>query len=139
MFKSALLAVDGSDGNLAAVKAAAALSATYDTELVVVTVAMAATGRGGFVAPSEEEIDEILFKARSTIEESGGKVRRSIGVYAGMRGPAHEIIETAKSEGVDLIITGNRGHAAWTGLALGSISQRVLGHAPCPVLVVPAT
>jgi nucleotide-binding universal stress UspA family protein len=48
-----------------------------------------------------------------------------------------EIVEAAKEDVADLIITGSRGHSAWAGAALGSVSQRILHLAPCPVLVVP--
>ncbi|WP_436793465.1 universal stress protein [Actinospongicola halichondriae] len=38
----------------------------------------------------------------------------------------------------DLLVVGRRGHGGFLGLVLGSISQQVVWHAPCPVVVVPA-
>ena len=49
--------------------------------------------------------------------------------------PAAAIIEEAK-RGFDLIVMGSRGHGPITGTMLGSVTQRVLAHAECPVLVV---
>lgn len=49
--------------------------------------------------------------------------------------PAEAIIDIAKIRGVDLIVLGSRGRGQLTGLLLGSTSQKVIGHAPCPVLV----
>lgn len=50
--------------------------------------------------------------------------------------PVETIIKTAKQEEVDLVVMGTRGLGPLTGLLLGSISQRVVQDAPCPVLLV---
>jgi nucleotide-binding universal stress UspA family protein len=50
--------------------------------------------------------------------------------------PATEIIRTAREQKADLIIIGARGLGQLGGLILGSVSERVLHAAHCPVLVV---
>jgi len=50
--------------------------------------------------------------------------------------PAEEIIRTAKQRRCDLVVIGTRGRSPLTSLLFGSNSQRVIGHAPCPVMVV---
>lgn len=49
--------------------------------------------------------------------------------------PARVLIEL--SQGADLVVLGTRGHGGFAGLLLGSVTQKVIHHANCPVLVVP--
>lgn len=49
---------------------------------------------------------------------------------------ARAMLDTAK--GADLLVVGSRGRGGFTGLLLGSVSQKVLHHATCPVVVIPA-
>jgi nucleotide-binding universal stress UspA family protein len=49
--------------------------------------------------------------------------------------PAHALLEAAR--GADLLVVGSRGHGGFRGLLLGSTSQHVVTHAPCPVVVIP--
>ena len=50
--------------------------------------------------------------------------------------PAETIVETAEDEGYDLIVMGSRGLGRFEGFLMGSVSQYVLQHVHCPVLVV---
>lgn len=50
--------------------------------------------------------------------------------------PESRIVETAEESQTDLIIIGSHGYNAWERLLLGSISDSVVRHAPCSVLVV---
>ncbi len=48
--------------------------------------------------------------------------------------PALALLEAA--EGAELLVVGSRGHGAFTGMLLGSVSEHLVAHAPCPVVVV---
>ena len=52
-------------------------------------------------------------------------------------GPPHrEITQAARQLKVDLIVIANRGYSGWKHAMLGSVAERVVQYAPCPVLVV---
>jgi nucleotide-binding universal stress UspA family protein len=50
--------------------------------------------------------------------------------------PASAIVDEAEEFQPDLIVIGSRGHSRFESMLLGSVSSEVVGHAPCPVLVV---
>ena len=50
--------------------------------------------------------------------------------------PYIKILETAQNEKFDLIVIGNRGFSKIKRFFIGSVAQRVLAEAPCPVLVI---
>jgi nucleotide-binding universal stress UspA family protein len=50
--------------------------------------------------------------------------------------PAEEIIRAAEQTGCDLVVLGAHGRSAVQRFLLGSVSDRVVRHGPCPVLVV---
>jgi nucleotide-binding universal stress UspA family protein len=47
-----------------------------------------------------------------------------------------EIVETAKTQGTDLIIVATHGYTGLQHALLGSVAEKIVRHAPCPVLVV---
>ena len=51
-------------------------------------------------------------------------------------GPAAQVLLEAAA-GAELLVVGSRGHGAFAGMLLGSVSQHCTHHAPCPVIIVP--
>jgi nucleotide-binding universal stress UspA family protein len=51
--------------------------------------------------------------------------------------PYRAIVDEAKKHNVSLIVVGTHGRTGMTKVLLGSVSQRIIGHAPCNVMVVP--
>lgn len=80
---------------------------------------------------ASKKIDELReqFQARVLAE---GKVIRAVQ-------PVHlEIIEFAKKNAVDLLVMATHGRTGIRRLILGSVVEKVVREAPCPVLVVPS-
>lgn len=86
-------------------------------------------------------------KRWETYEQSGLEELRQFAAEAMAQGvkteftqtagdPGHVICDVANSWGADLIIVGNRGRSGLSELLLGSVSNHVMHHAPCSVLVV---
>jgi nucleotide-binding universal stress UspA family protein len=90
-------------------------------------------GGVGPVDPADAEArTKALADAREFLEGKG-----ITGVYVEGHGrPADVIVQEAEESGADLIIVGTRGHGAAAKLFLGSVSNNVIHHAPCDVLVV---
>lgn len=49
-----------------------------------------------------------------------------------------EIIKTAKKEDIDLIVMGSHGRSGRQHILIGSVAEKVIRKAPCPVLIVKA-
>ena len=138
MFKRIVWATDGSAGADRALEVAKSLATQDGGSLVAVHSIEFVAGKGAAVPQSADE-DERQAKVAAQVAElqaDGLTVGTRI-VHGGVHGPAHVIAEAAAEEAADLIVCGTRGHTALTGLLLGSVTQRLLHIAPCPVLVVP--
>ncbi len=51
--------------------------------------------------------------------------------------PSHKIVEAARDKQVDLVVMGTHGRTGLQHLLIGSVAERVVRLAPCPVMVTP--
>lgn len=70
------------------------------------------------------------------LEESFREIGTKTSTLTGVGEPAAEIITTAKEISADLVVLGSRGLGRIQGLLIGSVSDRVMHLAHCPVLIV---
>jgi len=79
-----------------------------------------------FPAPDDSAVAEAVGTAQQPVD-----VRLKV-----VHGPAAQVLLEAAA-GAELLVVGSRGHGAFAGMLLGSVSQHCTQHAPCPVVVIP--
>ncbi len=139
-----LLATDGSDEGKMATQAAAELSRDTGSEVHVVYVLPSPAQlighhlypddvRESLIGGAERDAETFLKDQAEQIGSDGGKVAET---HLRSGDPDKEILRTAESLGVGLIVVGSRGLGALSRALMGSVSDSVVKHAHCPVLVV---
>jgi nucleotide-binding universal stress UspA family protein len=135
MFKTIVWATDGSEGADRVLPFAKGLAQGDDRALVAVHAKELLQGE----RPLHAGEHELEAKIRHQVDEA-----RAEGLDATFRlvtgpasGAAHMIVDVAREVDADLIIVGTRGHTPMVELLLGSVTQRLLHIATCPVLAVP--
>jgi nucleotide-binding universal stress UspA family protein len=140
MFKKVLWASDGSDTADQALIYARTLAEEAAGELLAVhCVEYTLPGKaGGSLTKfaNEEQLQQKIEGQVRELSEAGVNARLEVEKIS-VGGAAHVIADTAKSWGAEVIVLGTRGHTPLGGLLVGSVTQRVLHIAPCPVLAVP--
>lgn len=140
-----LVCVDGSKGAAEAARAGAEISAATGAALHVVYVMRAERYRPQFGPEAWEGWQKNLARAsrdaRSWVEEQADLLQtgtRSVEAHLAFGEPAREVVRLAGEVGAGLIVVGSRGLGGVRRMLLGSVSDSVVEHAPCPVMVVRA-
>jgi nucleotide-binding universal stress UspA family protein len=140
VFKKVVWATDGSEAADRALPHAKAIAAESGAPVVVVYCEeFTMPGKGGGSVPVHANEDELQTKVERQVADlvSDGIAATLDSTRSRVGGAAHAIAEAAVREQADLIVVGTRGHTPLAGLLLGSVTQRLLHIAPCPVLAVP--
>ncbi len=141
--KRILAATDGSDGAERAIELAADLCRSLDGTLLILTVTEDPSASSlDALARSERDLGEaidllvhqLLNHARTCARRAGAT---RIEAMSGWGDPTESIINFARQHHADAIVVGRRGRGRLSGLLLGSVSQKLVTLAPCPVIVVP--
>ena len=137
MFKTIVVALDGSENAGRASSLATELARESGAKLIVAHVAEHTIGKGGGdLQVDQDELKAEIEKQADELKAGGLEVEVAIRDEM-VGGPAHAIAEIAANAGADLIVVGTRGHSPVAGLLLGSVTQRLLHIAACPVLSIP--
>ena len=143
-----LLATDGAKQSDAAIDSLKRMLLTDGDEIKIVNIIdmalpMSIDIYGGYL-PDTTELEK-------TAREHGAKILEQtaakLNAFASGPGcaittemlfgsPESRIVETAEAWNADLVIVGSHGYSRWERLLLGSVSDSVVHHAPCSVLVV---
>jgi nucleotide-binding universal stress UspA family protein len=85
---------------------------------------------------AQENARKILDSASERIQNTFAEKNVFVTTEVLLGSPESRIVETAEEMGANLIIVGSHGYNRWERLLLGSVSDSVIHHAPCSVLVV---
>jgi nucleotide-binding universal stress UspA family protein len=145
--KKLLVATDFSEPSDAALAYGRELAGSFDAQLVVLHVvdnlltrAAGGMGADGFVSTDPDLQTSLEAAGKKRVDElisDDDRTRlRAQGVIVTSNAPAVAIVEYAKGADVNLIVIGTHGRGAMAHLLLGSVAERVVRLAPCPVLTV---
>jgi nucleotide-binding universal stress UspA family protein len=136
-----LVATDGSEHSLKAVRWALDLAQKSDAKVTLLAVAIFTKDLGGMMYEMppgmQEKIESAakrdLDKAAALFTSKGVPVETKLEVG---QVPANNIIETAERDGCDLIVMGSTGVTGLKRALMGSTASKVVAHAPCSVTII---
>lgn len=140
MYKNVLIPTDGSDIAEMAVNQGIELAKVMGAK----TYGLYVIDTSAFIGVPTEAIWESM---KNLLEEEGKKALEIIEKMAEESGVEHEIIlnegspykniiQTAEEKKIDLIVMGTAGRVGLDRFLLGSVAEKVIRTAPCPVMVV---
>ena len=145
-----ILATDGTKYGAAAVDMLSKFNLVDGDQVKIISVVdmavpLAVDMYGGYLpdttaleTAAREQATKVLAETKSTLQGffEGKSVDISSEVLFGS--PDSRIVETAEETGADMIVIGSHGYKRWERLLLGSVSNSVVHHAHCSVMVVRA-
>ncbi len=140
MFKKILIATDGSDIAENAADFGIRLAKNLNSEIYCIYVV-------DTTAFSSIDNEIIWQNIKSVLEEDGKRALKSIeDKVRGMNikfhtiikygNPSEEIVKFAKENDIDLIVMGTSGRSGLDKFLIGSVAEKVIRMAPCPVMVI---
>ena len=141
--KNIMCPIDFSENAEHALLYAATLAKSYKANLHLVHVVQprmtSVTGDPYIPEFSAEFMDEISAASKQRLEDIAAPLRADmpqvvVQICAGT--PFVEIIEAARTQDIDLIVMGTHGRTGLVHMMIGSVAEKVVRKAPCPVLTV---
>ena len=138
-----VVGIDGSAGSQEALRFAAAEARLRKAKLRLVaawTLTYVAAPIGMMAPIDDALLPELQENARAVLDHAVAEVlgeATDIEIEKSIceGSPAQVLVDAA--QGADLLVVGTRGHGGFAGLLLGSVSQQIAHHAPCPIVIVP--
>jgi nucleotide-binding universal stress UspA family protein len=142
--KRILVATDFSEPSDVALTYGREFATRFDATLhvlhVVQNIYVATLGMEGAAGVGSQVIEQLEADAASRLNgllvDSDGSGPKTVPAVRSGSSPALEIVEYAKAHDIDLILMGTHGRGALAHLVMGSVAERVVRLAHCPVLTV---
>ena len=143
-FKKILVPVDFSEHSAAALAAAVELASVFGSKLHLLHCYQIQPGGvspyGIAIPPSYfAEIRDAASRQLAEWQEKNVPTAIPVDATTMSESPSEAIIMTANKIGADLIVMGTRGLSGFKHVMLGSVAERTVRLAPCPVMTVHAT
>ena len=139
MFQHIVVGIDGSEGASRALQQALALAALTAGRVSAIAVEEHLPAYAATVGEMDEEVryeNDYYRRVEADARHRAASVRVTLS-FDVLRGhAADELARAAAERHADLLVVGHTGHSRLHHLLLGSTADRVVEHAPCPVLVV---
>lgn len=142
--KKILCPTDFSEPALKGVKAAAEVAVQYSAGVVLLHVIPPAhtltppTIPSGKVLEYYEDLSRFAQKTLDELIEEQFSKELSVSSRVVQGNPSDEIVRTASEEKVDLVVIATHGATGWRRFMFGSVAEKVVRMAACPVLTIPA-
>jgi nucleotide-binding universal stress UspA family protein len=135
LLKQILVATDFSDTSAAALDYGRALARTFGASLRLLHVM-----ENPFLRPTSADPHAVktatFRRLASRISDDDGGTLHATAVLETSDDPADAIVKHARAHGIDLIVMGTHGRGAMAQILVGSVAEKVVRTAPCPVLTV---
>ncbi len=143
-FGKVIVAFDGSNDSIKAIKLAGSLASKYQSEIIIAHVysspAIGFSAASGIPIPDYKALEDAkketagacLSKGLQLASDEGFKAKGEL-----IEAPSvvEALVELAANERADLIVAGTRGMTGFKKLIMGSVSSGLVNHAPCNVLI----
>jgi nucleotide-binding universal stress UspA family protein len=141
MLQHILIAVDGSPSSHHAANQGFGLARQTRSKVTLVFVletppVIPVGPLSGYVMTAPPRTEADLAKARDELKSLAHDAGVPVETRVELGAPADLLCELAERLNVDLLVVGARGLSAGSRWLLGSVSDRIVHHAPCPVMVV---
>ncbi len=135
-WKQILLATDGSRYSDVATEHAINFAKSYGGDMVAVSVVDVTDE---FYTQAPQMVEDMIERSKRILQGVTEKAEASnikIETLVKEGEPYQKIVEVAKEKDAGVIFMGSHGRKGVKKLLMGSVTEKVIGHAPCPVLVV---
>ncbi len=136
-----LVPVDFSEHSRAALNYALEFAAKFKAKLALVHIVEQVVYPGDWVfapVPGPAVVGESTEDFVERLREFAGPAGKKIIPIVRLGRPWQQVVEVAKQRGSDLIISATHGHTGLQHVLLGSVAEKIVRHAHCPVLTVRA-